>query len=172
MTAMLGIDLREAENFAVGKWASKAFRQLTQIVFLVSRKGKAFAFVICRDVVDIYNWSRRVLGLESGGAEVVVDTLEHRVVRGIPFGSDTHKLFDTRNAAETHVLGNLNGIGAPRSNHFFTGAYETAFESLGCERLCTFEQPREAVNLIACQLMVRLHEKHLLAILLEESNHI
>ena len=35
-------------------------------------------------------------------------------------------LFDTCNAAEVHVLSNLYGIGAPRGNHFASGADKPA----------------------------------------------
>ena len=55
--------------------------------------------------------------------QALVHALQHRVVFSLLVGYGIVFL-DTTDALDGHILGNLNGIGAPGGNHFPAGADE------------------------------------------------
>ena len=69
VAAVLRVDLRESEHFAVGQLAPQSVAQVVQVTHLVVAEGKTFATVVVRDVVDIDDG----FGLPSGGEEALVE---------------------------------------------------------------------------------------------------
>ena len=65
-------------------------------------------------------------------------------------------LLNTRNALESHVLGNLNGIGTPRSNHLTAWTYIVSVQRLSIHERCVAVKPTKFVCLILTELMVNL----------------
>ena len=59
----------------------------------------------------------------------VVHTLQHRVVVGI-FAGHSPVFLNTLDALESHVLGNLDGVGRPRGHHLAARSYEIAVQPL------------------------------------------
>ena len=103
--------------------------------------------------------------------QTVVHALQHRVVFGIlrTYG----KVFlDTRNAAKTHVLCNLNGIRTPWRDHLAARAYIEAVQLLCIDERCIAVEPTECMNLIGIWLMIDLRCNYMLFLGLEEKNHI
>ena len=64
--------------------------------------------------------------------KTVVHTLQHRVVLGV-LVVNGEILLDTLNALDAHILGNLNGIGTPRSYHLTTWTNEETFYCLAVD---------------------------------------
>ena len=65
-------------------------------------------------------------GLNVDGEDFLVETIVHALQHGVVFRLFAlygEVLLNTRNAVEIHILGNLYGIGAPRSNHFTARSY-------------------------------------------------
>ena len=69
VAAVLRVDLRKSEHFAVGQFAPQSVAQVVQVTHLVVAEGKTFAAIVVRDVVDIDDG----FGLSSGGEEVLVE---------------------------------------------------------------------------------------------------
>ena len=61
--------------------------------------------------------------------QALVHALQHRVVFSLLVGYGIVFL-DTTDTLESHILGNLNGIGTPGSNHFPTGTDEESAQGL------------------------------------------
>ena len=118
VAAMLGVDLREAEHLAVGQGAAEALGELLEVLFLIGAQGEAFALVVGCYIGYFLGCGGAEVGDEHVGAGIGVEGLEHGVDcrrRG-----DGSQGFNARNAVESHVLGNLHGICAPRTYHFAT----------------------------------------------------
>ena len=71
VAAVLRVDLRKSEHFAVGQLAPQSVAQVVQVTHLVVAEGKTFATVVVRDVVDIDDR----FGLPSGGEEALVEAV-------------------------------------------------------------------------------------------------
>ena len=117
VAAMLGVDLSETEDLAVRERASVLLLYLVEVGDLLGREGESLLLVELLEVVHALDG----LGVVVDGKDLLVQTvihaLEHGVVVGISVGHREELLY-TRNAAEVHILGNLNGICAPRRNHY------------------------------------------------------
>ncbi len=87
------------------------------------------------NIGNVLLWSRFCIDTEYVCSGIGINCLKHRVIlRLIACG---YEHFYTRNAAEAHVLSNLNGIGAPGSNHLFARADKRAGEVRTlCQRMC------------------------------------
>src|SRR5690606_19858705 len=80
MAAVLGIHLREAEYFAIGKFAAKSRSDVLKILNLFFTEGKAFFLVVRRNVVDLDNWIWLVMDREQLLVEAVVQHFQHTIV--------------------------------------------------------------------------------------------
>ena len=61
--------------------------------------------------------------------------------------ADLNRLLDTLNALDAHILGNLNGIGTPRSYHLTTWTNEETFYCLPVDERCITVKPTKFLNL-------------------------
>ena len=73
VAAVLRVDLRKSEHFAVGQLAPQSVAQVVQVTYLVVAEGKTFAAIVVRDVVDIDDG----FGLPIGGEEALVEAVVH-----------------------------------------------------------------------------------------------
>ena len=69
VAAVLRVDLRKSEHFAVGQLAPQSVAQVVQVTHLVVAEGQTFAAIVVRDVVDIDDG----FGLPIGGEEALVE---------------------------------------------------------------------------------------------------
>ena len=69
VAAVLRVDLRKTEHFAVGQLAPQSVAQVVQVTHLVVAEGQTFAAIVVRDVVDIDDG----FGLPIGGEEALVE---------------------------------------------------------------------------------------------------
>ena len=130
VAAMFRVDLGESEDFGVGQRPSVLLFYLVQVFYLLGGEGQPLFFVVFLDVLHMPDRLWSVVYGEDILVQTVVHALQHRVVLGIlrTYG----KVFlNTRNAAKTHILGNLNGIRAPWGDHLAAGAYIVALQFLG-----------------------------------------
>ena len=103
--------------------------------------------------------------------QTVVHALEHLVVFSI-FRADGEVFLNTQNAVKTHVLCNLNGIGAPRSNHLATGTDEVTFQFLVLEKFCFSVKPAEFMYFILSELVIHIRGYHALLGSFEKEYHV
>ena len=115
MTAVLRVNLCKTENLRIGKRTTILFLQAVKIFNLLWAKSQTFLLIILLQIIHILNG----LGLDVNSKNVLVQaiihTLQHLVVLGI-LRVDSKVLLYTRNAAEAHILCNLNGIFAAWTN--------------------------------------------------------
>ncbi len=84
--------------------------------------------------------------MENLGRRVGVAGVQH----GVEYSRHTlgHELLYTRNAVDAHVLGNLYGISAPGSYHFFSGANVLAGQPFaGRKRHGSAEEPLQTFDI-------------------------
>ena len=119
MAAVLRVDLCETEDLRIGQWTTVFLLQSVQILDFLWAQSQTFLLVIFLQIVHILDR----LGFDVDGKNVLVQssvhTLQHLVVLSIlrVYGE---VLLYTRNAAEAHILCNLNGICRPWGHHFAT----------------------------------------------------
>ena len=116
-----------------------------QVADFLSRQSQALLLVISFQVVDIADGVGFYVYGEYFLIKTFIHALQHRVVVGIG-RSYREELFNTRNAAEAHVLCNLNGICAPRRNHFPTWTHEEPFQLLCVEQCGLSIKPTECTG--------------------------
>ena len=97
--------------------------------------------------------------------------LKHGVVVSV-FRTYGEIFLYTRNAVETHVLCNLYGICAPRSDHLTARSHEESVDAFALDKLCFTIQPAQFINFILIELMVNCCCYHALLRSPEEKNHI
>ena len=170
VTAVLRVDLREAENLGVGKRASVFLLYLVKIPYLFRTQRKAFLLVVFLDVLHMLDGLGLMIDSEDGLVQAVVHALQHAVVRGI-LALHGEVLLNTRNAGETHVLRDLNGIGAPGGYHLATRSYKETVELLCFQQCSVTVKPAEGLFLLVTGLMVYLSGNDILLGSLEEKNH-
>ena len=133
VAAVLRVDLGETIHLTVGELASDLLGNALEIGDLLIAEGQTLLGIVGGNVVDML----QRLGLPVDGehllVEVMVHGLEHGVVRGV-LRLHFEKLLDTDNAFDTHVLGDLNGIGAPRGDHLAARTNKKAFHRLGFDQ--------------------------------------
>ena len=71
MTAVLRIDLAEAEHLRVGQRTAHALGYIVEIRDLLSAQRQTFLLVVLLEVLDIYNG----IGLLVDGENVLVETV-------------------------------------------------------------------------------------------------
>ena len=69
VAAVLRVDLRKSEHFAVSQLAPQSVAQVVQVTHLLIAEGQTFAAIVVRDVVDIDDG----FGLPIGGEEALVE---------------------------------------------------------------------------------------------------
>ena len=127
MTAVLRVDLCEAEDLRVRQRASVLLLQSVQVFDLLRAQGQAFLLVVFLQIFHMLDGLRLDVDREDVLVEAVVHALQHGVVVGILVGYG-EILLDAADALEAHVLGDLYGIGRPRGHHLAARAYEPSVE--------------------------------------------
>ena len=84
VSAMLRIDLREAENLRIGQFSAVFLLDFVQIGDFLRRQRESFLFVVRLQVVDVANRLRLDVNRENLLVETVVFALQHRVERRSP----------------------------------------------------------------------------------------
>ena len=135
----------KAEYFAVCKRASQLFLDVVKIIYLLWRQRQSFLFVILLKVLDVLYGLRLYVYGEDVLVQTVVHTLQHRVVVSI-LGSYGEILLYTLNALDTHILGNLNGIGTPRCNHLAARTDEVSVHCLSFHKGCLTVKPTKFLD--------------------------
>ncbi len=125
VTAMLTVDLREAEDLAVGERAPQALGQSLEVVDLLGAQGQSLLLVVAFYVVDIHDGVGGLGHFENVAVEHVVHALQHLVVAWLLVARGG-ELLDAGDARHGHVLGDLDGVGAPWRDHLAPGSYEGA----------------------------------------------
>ena len=159
MAAVLRVDLTEAEHLAVGERTTHALRNVVEIVNLLRAQCQTFLLVILLKVLDIHD---RIWLLVDGEAILThsfVETLEHRVESSIR-SAHWEILLDADNTLETHVLGDLDGIGTPRSNHLTAWTYKPTLKGGLVDDCCTTEKPAKTIDLIGAELVINIYRKY------------
>ncbi len=141
VTAVLGVNLREAEHLRVGQGAPQLLGQGAEVFLLVGAESEALPEIVFMDVVDMHYGFGLAVNGEYAGVDSVVDTLKHLVEYRLGSFGYTLELLDAADARHTHVLGNLHGVGAPGGDHLAAGAYESPFYGCGAQRLGSGECP-------------------------------
>ena len=170
VAAVLRVDLREAEDLRVGERTPVLLLDLVQIFYLFRTQGEAFLLIVFLDVLHVLDRLWLVVDGEDRLVQSFVHTLEHAVVVSILtlYGE---VLLNTRNAGETHVLCDLNGISTPRGYHFAARAYKEAFELRVVQQCGVTIKPAEGLLLLVTGLVVDLSGNDVLLGSLEEKNH-
>ena len=122
MAAVLRVNLCKAKHFRVCELSAELLLYAVEVFNLGGREGEAFLLVVALKVGDVLDRS----GLNVDGEDFLVETIVHALQHGVVFRLFAlygEVLLNTRNAVEIHILGNLYGIGAPRSNHFTARSY-------------------------------------------------
>ena len=170
MAAVLGVDLGKAENLRVGERAPVLLLDVVQIADFLGRERQSFLLVVGFQVVDIADGFGLYVDREHVLVEPVVHALQHRVVVGIG-RCHGEELFNTRNAAEAHVLCNLNGIRAPRRNHFPTWAHKESFQLLCIEQRGFAIKPTKSTGFFLTGGVINCRGNHGLLGSLEKKYH-
>ena len=155
MTAVLRVHLRKTKHLAIGQLATNSLREVLQIGHLIFAQRQTLLLVVGSNIIDINDR----IGLLTDRVNVLIDgtiqTTQHRIVRGI-LAFDNFELLDTCNTLDTHILGNLDGIGTPRGDHFTAWADEDAVENLGIELFRFTEKPSQLGKIRRRKLLARI----------------
>ena len=142
MAAVFRVHLRETKHFAVGERSAKAFAQLLEVGNFFGAQCKTFLHVVLFHIVDVDNW----VGSFGDGEDVVVKnviyTLQHLVEFWL-FATAFGEFLNARDSRKTHVLGDFDGVSAPRRNHFATRPYKCATNDVVANLCCAVKKPTE-----------------------------
>ena len=78
--------------------------------------------VVCRDIINIKNWIRLMVDGKKRFGQSLVEGLKHGIEAALSIAID--EFFDANYPANSHILGYLNGIGTPWSDHFLARTYK------------------------------------------------
>ena len=126
VAAVFGVHLRKAIHLTVSQFAPNLCGYAFQIVHLLFAESQTFLLVVCLNVVDVFQGFWLAVDGKHGLVEVLVAVLQHRVKRRV-LRLHFLELLDAHNALDAHILGNFDGIGAPRRNHLSARPDEVAF---------------------------------------------
>ena len=138
-----------------------------EILYLFRTQGQSFFLIILLDVVHSLDGLRLMVDGEHLLVETVVHALQHAVVTGVLTVYGEEFLY-TRNAGETHVLRDLNGIGAPWGYHLSAWADKEACKGGGVHKCGVAIKPAEGLFLLLAGLVVHLSGNDVLLRSLEE----
>ena len=136
MAAMLTVDLCEAEYLAIGQGTSQLAFYVVEVFYFLGRECQAFLLVVFLEVLN--NLDSR--GLDIYGEDLLVEAFVEALEHGVMVSVGTlygEKLFDSGDAAESHVLCDFYSIGAPGSYHLATWTDEESFERIAFDQ-CGF----------------------------------
>ncbi len=170
VAAMFGVNLGKPEHFGVGQLTSELLLHTVQILYLGRREGKSLLLVIGFEVADMLNGC----GLDVNGKDALIQAVVHALQHGVVIGLvvlDGEILLNTRNAVEIHVLGNLYGIGAPRSNHFTARTDIPALKLSGAIERGFSVKPAKFLYLVLRKLVVHLSGYHAFLRSVEKQYH-
>ena len=169
VATVLGVDLREAEDFAIGQPAPQLLLHAVQIVYFLGREGQSLGLVIGFEVVNMADGLGGYIDAKKVLPQPVVTALEHWVDRGI--GAEGEVFFNAANAVEMHVLRNLHGISAPRRHHLFSRPDIASFERRQRRQCGAAIEPAQLVSLLGSETMGALGGYHRALRCEEKENH-
>ena len=152
VTAVFRIELCEAKDLTVGERAAELSLHAVEIFDLGGRKRQSFLLIVGVEIVDGANGFGRMVDGEKRFVQSVVDALQHRVVLLLGCGGEV--LFDARNAVEIHVLRDLNGICAPRGDHFAAGSDEEPVHPIAFDRGSFAVEPAKFFQFFGVEAMI------------------
>ena len=125
-----------------------------KILNLLGRECKTLLLVVAFEVFDEFDGLGSDIHSKDILVESFIEALQHGVVLGILIGNGKI-LLDALHTLDTHILGNLNGICTPRSNHFATRAYKITFDTLSVNKSGSAVQPAQFFYILFCQEIFR-----------------
>ena len=168
---MLGINLCKAEDLAVGQRTAEVLLHLLQVRDFLGAERQAFLLVVGFQVLDVQDGFGLAVGGEDILIQALVHALQHRVVVGV-LVLHGEIFLDARDALETHVLGNLHGIGAPRGNHLAARAHEVSRQVVFSLGGSLPKKPAKFADVRSIGRVVALGGNHALRGGSEKENHI
>ena len=85
--------------------------------------------------------------------ETVIHTLQHGIMLSL-LALHGEVFFNAVDALKTHVLGDFNGVGAPRRNHFTSRAHVPSFDVLLIEHFGLAIEPAEFLHFVGTKGMI------------------
>ncbi|KAF5050965.1 hypothetical protein DSECCO2_424010 [anaerobic digester metagenome] len=144
---MLRIDLGEAKYFTVSQWSADFTAQFIEVFNFILRKRQALLKVVSGDIRNLLHRIRLVQDCKNILIKVMVQYLQHGIVRGV--GSlHLNIFFNSEDACDSHVLGNLNSICTPWSHHFATRPNKKARYRPGFNIYCATKQPTQFLYIV------------------------
>ncbi len=141
-----------------------------KILYLLRTQREAFLLVVLLYILHMLDGLWLMVDGEYRLVQTVVHALQHTVMGGI-LTLHGEVLLNTRNAGETHVLRDLNGIGAPGGYHLAARSHKETVELLCFQQRSVTVKPAEGLLLLVTGLMVYLSGNDILLGSLEEKNH-
>ena len=111
-----------------------------QVFYLLGTEGQTFLLVVFLQVLNVLDGFRLDVDGEDALVQTVVHTLQHLVVLGV-LAVNGKVLLDTADAFQTHVLGNLHGIGRPWRDHLAARTDKVAGQTVAVCQLCVAVEP-------------------------------
>ena len=134
VSAMLGVDLRKAKYFRVGKGASKLRGHLVEVIHFFLAERKAFTFIISRNVCNCFDRLWLELNVKNRLIQAIVGFLEHGV--NLLTCLQWNEFFDSLNSKDTHIPRDFYRIGRPWGNHFFAWSRVPIADFIRLEGFC------------------------------------
>ena len=153
MAAMLGVHLAEAKHFAVGKRSVQFFADLDEVIYFFDTQGQPLFFTVRFNIGDFPNGLLSVMDGEQILRQSIINMLEHFIV-GAMGRRHCKKFFDPINAIDAHGLGDLHCVGAPRGDHFLSGADKKTREAIFRMKRGTSEEPGEFLDSLVIKRFV------------------
>ena len=170
VAAVFGVNLGEAEYLRVGQRPSQLLLHVVKVVYFLGRKGEAFLLVVLLKVVNVLDWLRLMVHCKHLLVKPFIHALQHRVVLCV-LRAYGEVLLYARNAFQVHVLGNLDGVRAPRCYHLAARAYEVTVHVVGLYQRGVAIEPAQFIDFFLRKLMVHFSGNHTFRGGLEKKNH-
>ncbi len=162
VAAVLGVDLREAEHLRVRQRPAQAGAQALQVGNLGVGEGQALPLVVCLEVRDVDNGVGGLVDGEDVLPQAAVEVLEHGVVLRVG-AAHGEELLNAGDAADAHVLGNLDGVGAPRGDGLPPSPDEEAGQRLRRHVFRPAKKPCQFADVDVCQRLGRLDGQYVVS---------
>ena len=170
VAAVFRIDLCEAKYFGIGQLASEVFFYLLEIIHLFFGESQTFLFVVCFQILDIYDG----FGLTVGGKQILVKPFVHALQHGVVVGVFVfygEVFLDAGDAAQTHVLGDFHSVRTPRSDHLAARTCEISFQVVFTFGGGFSKKPAEFIAVCLAEAAIALYGNHALGRGSEKKNH-